>query len=73
MSFICGVWHTLVTVSASVFGVGLAVVWDCSVEGLGIDSSPVSDLGITKGDARLLNLWTKGTPGFPETDMSPVD
>ena len=79
MSFICDVWHTLVTVSASVFvgatvgGVGLVVVWDCSVQGLGIDSNPVGALGITKDDAGLLNLWKKGTPGSPETGMSPVD
>jgi hypothetical protein len=79
MSFICGVWHTPVTVSVTVFvgvavrGVGLAAVWGCLVEGLGIDSNPVGTLGITKGDPRPLNLWKKGIPGFPEAGMSPVD
>ena len=79
MSFICGVWHTLVTVSVSGFvevtygDVGLAVVWNCLVQGLGIDSNTAGALGITKGDARQLSFWEGRIPGFPETGMSPVD
>jgi hypothetical protein len=78
MSLICGVWHTLVTVSVTVLvkvtvgDVGLAVVWDCLVQGLEIDSNPVGALGITKGDARQLSFWVERFPGFPETGMSPV-
>ena len=70
MSFICGVWHTQVTVSVSVFVEG---AWGCLVQGLGIESNPVGALGITKGDAKKLSFWEEGIPGFPETGMSPVD